>query len=237
MIGIIGAMEDEVAMLRDAIVNPRQERLGSFDFVCGRLEQEEVALLRCGIGKVNAAIGCALMLSAYRPAFVINSGSAGGIDPALNVGDAIIADGLLQHDVDVRGFGYEAGQVPGLPAVFPVPREYILQAERAVEELKQEGRLPPGFSHARGLIGSGDVFVDNEKRIDAIRQLFPNIRAVEMEGAAIAQCCYLFSTPAITIRSLSDIAGKESPVKFQEFLPIAAKHSGEIVRRIIRNWS
>ena len=236
MIGIIGAMEDEVAMLRAAIQQPRQEQYGSFAFFLGRLEQQEVALLQCGIGKVNAAIGCALLLSAYNPIFVINSGSAGGLDPTLAVGDAIIADGLVQHDVDVRGFGYQAGQIPGLPVIFPVPGEYILRAEQAVEELKREGLLPAGFNHVRGLVGSGDVFVDREERIAAIRQNFPQIKAVEMEGAAIAQCCYQFSTPAIIIRALSDIAGKESPLAFREFLPIASKNSGEIVRRILRNW-
>jgi adenosylhomocysteine nucleosidase len=123
-----------------------------------------------------------------------------------------------------------------MPPVFPVPEDLIRRGEAAVDSLKQEGKLPPGFNHVRGLIGSGDVFMHEAERINAVRSLFPTMRAVEMEGAAIAQACHLFSVPALIIRALSDIAGAESPVKFDEFLPIASKHSGEIVRRIVRDW-
>jgi adenosylhomocysteine nucleosidase len=167
---------------------------------------------------------------------VINTGSAGGIDPSLSFGDAIISDGLVQHDVDVTAFNYAPGQVPGMPPVFTVPDDLIRMAEQAVDELKKEGLLPEGFNHVRGLIGSGDVFMHEEDRIRKVRELFPSIRAVEMEAAAIAQACHLFSIPSLIIRAVSDIAGKESPVKHDEFLPIASKHSGEIVRRIVRNW-
>jgi adenosylhomocysteine nucleosidase len=120
--------------------------------------------------------------------------------------------------------------------VFPVSEALILLAERAVEELKKEAALPAGFNHVRGLIGSGDVFMHESGRIAAARSLFPAIRAVEMEGAAIAHACALFKVPALIIRALSDIAGAESPLKFDEFLPVASKHSGEIVRRIVRNY-
>jgi adenosylhomocysteine nucleosidase len=236
MIGVIGAMDDEVTLLRAAVTGAAPEKLGGFEFIPGKLEGKNVVLLRCGIGKVNAAVGCALLIEKYRPEAVINTGSAGGIDPALSFGDAIISDGLVHHDADVTGFGYAPGQIPGMPAVFPVPEDLILQAEQAVDELKREGALPENFRHLRGLIGSGDVFMHEEERIAAVRRRFPTMRAVEMEGAAIAQTCRLFSIPALIIRALSDIAGAESPLKFDEFLPIASKHSGDIVRRIIRNW-
>jgi len=244
MIGIIGAMEDEVKILRGAITEVRSEtgpETGSqtqdpFEFISGELEGKGVVLLRCGIGKVNAAVGCALLIDHYHPEAVINTGSAGGIDPTLSFGDAIISDGLVHHDADVTSFGYKPGQIPGMPAVFPVPEDLIRRAEQAVDELKREGRLPENFHHVRGLIGSSDVFMDTDEKIARVRRLFPDIRAVEMEGAAIAQACYLFSVPALIIRALSDIAGSESPMKFDEFLPIASRHSGDIVRRIVRNW-
>jgi adenosylhomocysteine nucleosidase len=235
MIGIIGAMEDEVAILRKEIENPKTETDGMFEFTAGRLEGRDVVLLLGGIGKVNAAVGCALLIRRCAPALVINTGSAGGIDPSLSFGDAIISEGLVQHDVDVTAFGYAPGQIPRMPAVFTVPEDLVITAERAVDELKGEGLLPETFNHVRGLIGSGDVFMHEEDRIRRVRELFPSIRAVEMEAAAIAQTCYLFSIPGLFIRAVSDIAGKESPVKFDEFLPIASKHSGEIVRRIVRN--
>ncbi|MDR2069984.1 MAG: 5'-methylthioadenosine/S-adenosylhomocysteine nucleosidase [Treponema sp.] len=238
MIGIIGAMEDEVIMLRRAMTEVKSvpARPGNFEFIQGNLEGKPAVLLRCGIGKVNAAVGCALLIERYRPEAVINTGSAGGIDSALGFGDAIISDGLVYHDADVVSSGYAPGQIPGMPAVFTVPEDLIRRAEQAVDELVGEGLLPKTFRHVRGLIGSADVFMDTEEKITRVRRIFPHIRAVEMEGAAVAHTCFLFSVPALIIRAVSDIAGAESPMKFDEFLPIASKHSGEIVRRIIRNW-
>jgi adenosylhomocysteine nucleosidase len=206
-----------------------------FEFFTGRLEKKPVALLRCGIGKVNAAVGCALLINRFHPDLVINTGSAGGIDPSLKFGDTVISSALLYYDVDVTAFGYAPGQLPKMPAVFEVPEDLIRRGEAAVDALKKEGVLPEDFKHVRGVIGSGDVFMHEPDRIAEARRLFPAMAAVEMEGAAIAQACYLFSVPALIIRSLSDIAGIESPVKFDEFLPIASKHSSEIVRRIVRD--
>jgi adenosylhomocysteine nucleosidase len=234
MTGIIGAMEDEVAMIRDWLAGPESWRAGGFEFLLGTLEGENVVLLRCGIGKVNAAVGCALLIDHYKPGLVINTGSAGGIDPKLRFGDAIISTGLCYHDVDVTGFNYAPGQVPGQPAVFPVDEALVQGAEAAVQELKAEGILPGSFNYVRGIIASGDIFMHDPEKIDALRRIFPHVRAVEMEGAAIAHACGLFSVPALIIRALSDIAGVESPVTSEQFLPIAARHSAEIVRRIIR---
>jgi adenosylhomocysteine nucleosidase len=236
MIGIIGAMEDEVTILRDAITDQKQERIVAFEFVSGKLEGKPVVLLRCGIGKVNAAIGCAMLLHHYKPEMIINTGSAGGIDPSLTFGDVIISSGLSYHDVDVTGFKYPPGQVPGMPAVFPVPEDLIVRAEAAVDELKKEGLLPPEMNHVRGLIGSGDIFMYQDDKIAKVRETFPEMRAVEMEGAAIAQTGYLFAVPTLIIRALSDIAGKESPITSDKFLPLAAKNSAAIVRRIVKNY-
>jgi adenosylhomocysteine nucleosidase len=235
MIGIIGAMEDEITLLRSAMVHPQNETLQGFEFCLGELEKKQVVLVRCGIGKVNAAVGCTLLITAYKPEFVINTGSAGGIDPDLNFGDAIISEGLIHHDVDVTAFHYAPGQIPGMPRVFSVPEALILQAEQAVHSLKQEGSLPPTFNHVRGLISSGDVFMHEPERIALVRTLFPDVKAVEMESAAIAQTCFIFKVPVLIIRALSDIAGVESPVAFSEFLPVASKHSAEIVRRLVRD--
>jgi adenosylhomocysteine nucleosidase len=240
MIGIIGAMEEEVALLRSAMNDRKVENSGPFEFIPGTLEGQDVVLLRCGIGKVNAAVGCALLIRGYAPELVINTGSAGGInplnEPSLSFGDVIISDGLLYHDVDVTAFGYAPGQLPGQPPVFPVSPDLVRAAERAVDELKGEGVLPGGLNHVRGIIASGDVFMHEPERIEKLRKTFPQVRAVEMEGAAIAHACALFKVPAIIIRALSDIAGVESPVTSSEFLPVAAKNSSEIVRRIVKNY-
>jgi adenosylhomocysteine nucleosidase len=235
MTGIIGAMEDEIFFLQRVMENPESRKIGGFEFYTGQIEGKPAVLLRCGIGKVNAAVGCALLIHTWQPGIVINTGSAGGIDPDLKFGDAIISNGLIYHDVDITAFNYAPGQLPGQPQIFPVPEDLIRLAEDAVDQLKAENILPGDFIHRRGLIGSGDVFMHEPERIAKVRQVFPAMKAVEMEGAAVAHCCRLFSVPALIIRALSDIAGEESPVKFNEFLPVASKHSAEIVRRIIRN--
>jgi adenosylhomocysteine nucleosidase len=229
-------MEDEIAMLRKALKNQRTEQLACFEFFLGELEEKPVALLRCGIGKVNAAVGCALLLSRYQPDFVINTGSAGGVADGLTFGDAIISDGLVYHDADVTAFNYALGQIPGMPPVFIIPEDLISKAEQAVDALKREGVLPASFNYTRGLIGSSDVFMHEPERIAATRAKFPELKAVEMEGTSIAHTCYLFKTPALVIRALSDVAGAESPVTFSEFLPVASRQSAEIVRRLIRDY-
>ena len=224
-------------MLRELLADVRTETAGGFEFHRGNLDGKETALLRCGIGKVNAAVGCALLIDKYRPALVINTGSAGGIGGGLRIGDVVVSSGMIHHDADVTAFNYEPGQLPGMPAVFPVSEELIALAEGAVDELKREGRLPAEFNHLRGIIGSGDIFMHDPEIIAAAARRFPAMRAVEMESAAVAQACWLFKTPCLAIRALSDIAGTESPTSFEEFLPVASKHSCEIVRRIVGRYA
>jgi len=234
MICIIGAMEDELSFLCETMGKYITQKMGIFEFYTGKIEGKDVTLLRCGIGKVNAAVGCAMLIQHFKPSCIINTGSAGGISPGLKVGDAIISTGLVYHDVDVTAFKYAPGQLPGQPQIFPVDEKLVKLAEDAVDELKRENVLPASFNHLRGIIGSGDVFMHEAESIAAVRRVFPDVTAVEMEGAAIAHCCSLFSIPVLVIRALSDIAGAESPVSFDEFLPVASKHSAHIVIRIIK---
>ncbi|MCL2197116.1 MAG: 5'-methylthioadenosine/S-adenosylhomocysteine nucleosidase [Treponema sp.] len=234
MIGIIGAMEGEMSLLCETMGKYETYKNGVFEFFTGKIEGKDVTLLRCGIGKVNAAVGCTLLIQQFKPDFVVNTGSAGGLKKDQKFGDAIISTGLVYHDVDVTAFNYKPGQLPGQPQIFPVNEKYITIAEKAVDELKQEKILPADFNHCRGLIGSGDVFMHEPDRIADVCKIFPDMAAVEMEGAAIAHSCSLFSVPALVIRALSDIAGTESPMSFNEFLPIASKHSAQIVIRIVK---
>ena len=238
MIGIIGAMEQEVELLRSLIRDAKTECAGNFEFSSGLLDEKEVVLLRCGIGKVNAAVGCALLVERYHPAFVLNTGSAGGVNPEghnpLSYGDVVISLGLVQHDVDATAFNYKPGQIPGMPPVFQADEGLATLAERAIDALKAERTLPASFNYTRGLIASGDAFMHDSGRIAEVARRFPGLRALEMESAAVAQVCCLFSVPFLVIRALSDIAGEESPVTHDEFLPIASRYSCEIVRRILR---
>jgi len=234
MIGVIAAMEKELSILCDAMGKFETKKIACFEFYTGKIEGKDVTLLCCGIGKVNAAVGCAMLIHQFKPACVINTGSAGGIDPSLKVGDAVISTGLIYHDVDVTAFNYLPGQLPRQPQIFPVDEKLIKLAEKSVDELKKEKALPETFNYCGGIIGSGDAFMHKPEHIAQVRRIFPNIAAVEMEGAAIAHSCHLFSVPVLVIRALSDVAGTESPVTHDEFLPIASKHSAEIVIRIVR---
>jgi adenosylhomocysteine nucleosidase len=235
-------MEEEVAILAGLIKNRAAEKIGPFEYSVGILEGKEAVLLRCGIGKSNAAMGAALLLARFKPSLVINTGCAGGLNPAgcappLSFGDVVVSSGLVYHDFDITPFGYEIGQIPGMKdAIFRTDGAVLRAALDAIGELKAEGTLPAALNYADGLVGSGDAFMCDPSRIAAMLRLFPSMRAVEMEGAAIAHACTLFSTPFVVVRAMSDIAGEESPMKFDEYLPVAAQHSSEIVKRLVRNF-
>ena len=231
--GIIGALEDEIAPIRSAMEDTSSTAAGGYEFIRGTLENRPIVLVACGIGKVNAAVACTLLIDRYKPGCIISTGSAGGILTDLAIGDVIIPDGLVYHDADVSGLGFALGQIPGQPAVFPVHEYLIRIGEGVIDGLVKSGDLPGSLKRRRGIIGTGDVFMHDQAKIEDLKRNFPQVLAVEMESAAIAQACSLFSIPLLVIRSISDVAGIESPVSFSEFLPLAAKHSCEIVRGIV----
>lgn len=225
-IAVIGAMEQEVELLRKKIENAETKEIANSEFTIGTYKNHEVILLKSGIGKVNAAMTTAILLSEYKPDYVINTGSAGGYDPTLSVGAIVVSDEVRHHDVDVTVFGYEMGQVPQLPAAFKSDAHLMKLAEEAVKEIGEH-------EAATGLIATGDIFMHNPEKVEEVRGYFPQMKACEMEAAAVAQVCHQFEVPFVVIRSLSDIAGKESSISFDEFLPVAAKHSTEIVLRVV----
>lgn len=225
-IAVIGAMEEEVELLRKSLSNGEVKKIAKNEFTTGKYDSKEVVLLKCGIGKVNAAIGTTLLLHEFSPDVVINTGSAGGFDPKLEVGAVVISDEVRHHDVDVTAFNYELGQVPQLPPAFKADQHLM---ELAIESVEEIGK----HQYAVGLICSGDVFMSDPKKVETVRNHFPQMKAVEMEAASVAQVCHQFNVPFVVIRALSDIAGKESNISFDEFLPIAAKHSTEIVLKTI----
>jgi adenosylhomocysteine nucleosidase len=227
-VGIIGAMDEEVEILKNTLTHRQDHAIAGYDFYTGTLNDVDVVLLKSGIGKVNAAISTTLLLHAFKPDCVINTGSAGGFDPALKVGDVVISTEVRHHDVDVTVFGYEHGQVPGSPAAFEPDPLLAEVAQVSVDQLDE-------LNTAHGLIATGDSFMNDPERVERTREIFPTMKAVEMEAAAIAQTCHQFETPFIVIRALSDIAGQESNVSFDQFLETAAKHSAEMVIEIVKN--
>jgi adenosylhomocysteine nucleosidase len=235
MIGLIGAMEDEIKVLRSHLEDTEIEKIGPFEYLCGTLDEKPVVLLQCGIGKVMSGVGCTLLIHHYRPSLIINTGSAGGMDKWQSIGDVVIANALVYHDVDLTAFGYAPGQLPGQSQTYPVKNKYMDAAEKAINELKSELILPRTMGHRRGLVGSSDTFMHDAAVIQSVKANFPAIAAVDMEAAAIAHVCALFNVDVMIIRALSDIADADSASKFDEFLAVAAAHSAEIVRRIVKN--
>jgi len=225
-IAVIGAMEEEVELLRKEIENPKTRNIANSEFTSGTYKNHEIILLKSGIGKVNAAMTTSIMLSEYNPDYVINTGSAGGYDPNLEVGAIVISDEVRHHDVDVTAFGYEIGQVPQLPAAFKADKHLMKLAEEAVSAIGEH-------QAATGLIATGDIFMHDPVKVELVRTHFPQMKACEMEAAAVAQVCHQFEVPFVVIRALSDIAGKESSISFDEFLPVAAKHSTQVVLHVI----
>lgn len=225
-IAIIGAMEEEVSLLRSKLANLSTETHANFEYYQGQIGTLDIVLLRSGIGKVNAAVSTALLLDRYQPNLVINTGSAGGFHTDLEVGDIVISQSVCHHDVDVTPFGYELGQVPGSPACFLPDPGLVKIAQESVESLKQ-------VSHMQGLIATGDRFMHQADDVEKTRQQFPEMIACEMEAAAIAQTCHSMDTPFVIIRSLSDIAGKENALTFEQYLEKAATHSAQLILEML----
>ncbi|MFD2657282.1 5'-methylthioadenosine/S-adenosylhomocysteine nucleosidase [Gracilibacillus thailandensis] len=228
MIGIIGAMDEEVELLKEKMDITETERIANSDFFVGKLEGKDVVLLKSGIGKVNAAIATTILFERYQPDYVINTGSAGGFHLDLEVGDIVISTEVVHHDVDVTAFDYKYGQVPGLPALFQANPILIEKAMLAAKQLD-------GIEAMKGLISTGDAFMQDEKKVQFVREKFPEMIAAEMEAAAIAQVCYQYSRPFVIIRALSDIAGKNSSVSFDTFLEKAATNAAKIIIDVVRN--
>lgn len=227
VIGIIGAMDEEVAVIKEWMTDIREESVAGCDFFIGHFEGKDVVLLKSGIGKVNAAVSTTLLLSLFKPEYVINIGSAGGYDPELQVGDVVISDQVVHHDVDVTAFGYAMGQVPNMPETYSADASLIKQAQKAFSAVTDA-------QVKVGLIGTGDSFMNDPVRVEEVRATFPALVAVEMEAAAVAQVCYKFAIPFVVVRSLSDIAGKESSKSFEEYLKVAAENSSLMIQEMLK---
>lgn len=227
-VGIIAAMEEECKGLISLMQDRNETQIGSFIFHTGVLEGKTSCLLQCGIGKVNAAVGTALMIHSWHPSYILNTGVAGGFLPTLKIGDIVLSTEVLHHDVDVTIFDYKIGQLPGGPETYLADEKLLKIASALTPQ-------DPGIHLIPGKIASGDIFVHKDEQIQKIRKDFSDVAAVDMESAAIAQVCHSFRTPFLIIRSISDVTGdEENHISYDEFMPIAAKNSIDMVRKILK---
>ncbi|MFI3255823.1 MAG: 5'-methylthioadenosine/adenosylhomocysteine nucleosidase [Psittacicella sp.] len=220
-IGIIGAMEEEIIILKD-IIKGSKETFGKTDIYSGKIFDHEVFLVKSGIGTAAAAISTSILILKKDPDLIINTGSAGGIKEDLKVGDLVLASSIAYHSADVTAFGYKKGQLPGCPETFNPDKKYNTIVKTSL-----------GSSIKEGLICSGDEFCGSKAQIERIKKDFPNIMAIEMEIAAVAQGCYIFNKPFIMLRAISDNANDDANVDFKEFLDIASKESSKAIIKIL----
>lgn len=225
-IGIIGAMEAEIELLKNALQNVVAHHIGQMVVYTGQLDGQSVCLSLSGIGKVNAAIATSLLIQQFQADCVINTGSAGGLAPDLQIGDVVVATEVAHHDVDVTAFGYVHGQVPRLPARFACDADLLRLAKTAAAQTN--------LNVFSGCLVSGDQFIHDEAVRSQMMARFPDAWAVEMEAAAIAQACTVLQKPFVLIRAISDNANGEASVSFETFLQTAAVHSAEMVRALLK---
>lgn len=225
-IGIIGAMELEINVLREELKEIKIITIGSFTFYEGYIHKIPVVVLLSGIGKVSASVATTLLIENFRPEVVINTGTAGGLG-ASSVHDIVLATEVRHHDVDVTAFGYEIGQQAQMPPAYLPDTKWFDMAKSVAE--RHSNRL-----HC-GLVVSGDAFISDPERLQQIENTFPNAKAVEMEAAAIAQTCHLLKTPFIMLRAISDKAGEGNAISYEKFVVQAGKLSAEINIDIIKS--
>ena len=224
---IIGAMEEEVEAIKERITIHSSTTIANCEYNIGSYGDHEIILLQSGIGKVNAALSTTILHERFKPDYVINTGSAGGTDPTLEVGDIVIGENILHHDADATAFGYKFGQIPQMPEVFTSDDQLVQRAKESIE------RLTGDFQKVVGIIGTADSFMSDAERVSQVIERFPEVKALEMEAAAIAQVFYQYGTPFLIIRSLSDIAGKTSEVSFEKFLEKAAENSATFILNML----
>lgn len=227
-IGIIGAMDKEVKTLISLMEIEKTVDKASLKFYIGKLEQKDVVLVQCGIGKVNAALCAQILISEFGVEAVVNTGVAGAIHSSLDVNDIVISTEAIEYDVDARAFGYEKGQIPQMESsVFKADEKLIETAyESSLEQVKNED-----FKIVKGRVATGDIFISSKELKDELDNDF-NAYCGEMEGGAIAHVCTLNNTPFVIIRAMSDKADGSANVTYDEFVDKAAENSKDIVLRL-----
>lgn len=228
-IGIIGAMEEEVEILKEKMEISQVVVEAGMTFYLGTLHGQEIVLARSGVGKVNAAVCAQLMISLFDIDYLINSGVAGTLHKDIDQGDIVISTDAVQHDFDVTALGDPLGEISRLGITFFQADDALVQvAEQAATNLELEG-----VETFKGRVASGDQFIAGGPVQERIQEHFAP-SAVEMEGAAIAHVAYLNNIPYVIIRSISDKADGSADLSYEEFLPIAAKNASLLLEEIIK---
>lgn len=226
-IGIIGAMELEVEELKEKMEVSQRVQKASMEFLEGLLNGAEVVIVKCGVGKVNAALCTQILCDLFEVTHIINTGIAGSLKNEINIGDIVVSKDALYHDMDARAFGYGIGEIPQMGCLSFLADEEM--AQLAVSCCKE---VNPDISVYEGRIASGDQFIADKGIKDKIIENF-GAYCVEMEGASIAHAAYLNNIPFVIIRAISDKADDSAQMDYPEFEKAAAIHSATLVERML----
>ena len=227
MLGIIGAMDEEVAMIKAQLTDVQVETRAAMDFYKGKLEGKEVVVVRSGIGKVNAGICAQILVSQFGADTLINTGIAGSLDAQIDIGDMVISTDALHHDMDATVFGDPAGQIPRMDTLsFPADKELVKKAVAANEKAN------PDIHTFTGRVASGDQFISDKEVKERIVSLFHPM-CVEMEGAGIAQAAYLNKVSYVIIRAISDKADNSATMDYPTFEKKAIAHSVRLMKELL----
>ncbi len=226
-LGIIGAMTEEIETLVELLENKKESRRTGSTFYEGTLEGLDVAIVQCGVGKVNAAMCAQTLCDLYGVTHLVNTGIAGSLCAELDIGDLVVSSDAMYHDMDAVHFGYPFGKVPGMDVTaFPADAALVELAYAAAETVN------PGHTKI-GRVASGDQFV-------AVKELKDRIIAntqglcTEMEGAAIAQVAYKNQLPFVILRAISDKADDSAEMDYPTFERIAAHRCAEVTRMLAK---
>ncbi len=230
MLGIIGAMDEEVAKLKEHMTDVIVTTKAAMDFYKGKLNGKEVVIVRSGIGKVNASICTQILVDDFSIDAVINTGIAGSLRNEINIGDIVLSTDTVEHDMEATAFGYPVGQIPRMDT-------FSFKADETLMELAKKccEKVNPEVSVFTGRVVSGDQFISNKEKKNWLIETFDGY-CTEMEGAAIAHCAYLNNIPFLIIRAISDKADDSAQMDYPTFEALAIERSVKLMLEMVVNY-
>ena len=227
-IGIIVAEPEEHEAIEKIVEIKSKKVIFELMFTEAVIDSKEIILVKCGIGKVNAARTTQLLIDKYNPDYIIDVGVAGALNPMLEIGDIVIGETLVQHDFDITAFGHTKGYIPGIGERIYSDEELIGKFEQAIDNKKDRN-----YKIEKGTIASGDIFCTEIPMKDKIYAKF-SAECVEMEGAAVAQVCDLCNKPFMVLRSISDKPNGENTVAFEQFIKPSSEKCANLLREFFK---
>lgn len=230
MLGIIGAMDEEVEKIKEVMTDVTVQTIAGMDFYQGKLSGKEAVVVRSGIGKVNAGICSQILADRFAITAIVNTGIAGSLRNEINIGDIVLSTDAVQHDMDASGFGYKIGQIPRVDT-------FAFKADIGLQALAMEcnKRVNPDIQAFTGRVVSGDQFISNKEKKQWLVENF-DASCTEMEGAAIAQAAYLNHIPYLVIRAISDKADDSASMDYPAFEAQAIKHSVNLLLEMAAHY-